>query len=179
MAHTGESMGVDDAHNSLPGPDGWQDLLKDYAMRNLSPKVNLGHFGGDSASPPNDWTSGMAAVMAMPHGDRVFGDLGYWTRLMGDVVTADEYNAAKKRLSEVLGKPIGDKETVADRLMFGSDWHMMSIEKHWGRYGSELFKAVQEIAPEAVDKIFGGNAIKCFGPSIDKRSRQFEIAYRG
>lgn len=59
---------------------------------------------------------------------------------------------------------------LADRLMYGSDWHMISQESNWDDYASDLLAATKDIIrPE---KFFGGNAMVCFGagatpPSVE------------
>jgi predicted TIM-barrel fold metal-dependent hydrolase len=162
MAHTNESMGMDDAHDALGGPEGWVALLKAYGSQGKSPRVNLGHFGGDTGRKGNDWTDRMAQLMTHTNGTRVFGDLGYWSALRCSVVGVAGCEAAVKRLQRVLSLPIGNGETGADRLMYGSDWLMLSREPNWSDYAAELFDTLREHAPHDVDKIFGGNALRCF-----------------
>ena len=52
--------------------------------------------------------------------------------------------------------------TVADRIMFGSDWLMLSREPGWSNYAAELFVTLEQHAPEHVHQIFGANALRCF-----------------
>lgn len=166
MAHTGQSMGKDDAHDALGGPEGWEALIATYAAKGKSPLVNLGHFGGDTEGVVNDWTIRMAHLMAKEHADRVFGDLGYWSELQCDVVGSARCKKAADRLKSVLNIAITNNERVADRVMFGSDWLMLSRAPHWSEYPSGLFSAIKEIAPDDIENIFGKNALKCFGSRV-------------
>ncbi|HKA41910.1 MAG TPA: amidohydrolase family protein [Burkholderiales bacterium] len=166
MAHTGQSMGKDDAHDVLAAPEWWGALVDAYAVRGKSPRVNLGHFGGDTSPPANDWTKRMAEVMKKAGGDKVFGDLGYWAELQCGVVGDGRCEAAALRLTSVLDRKAGANERVADRVMFGSDWLMLSREENWASYASELFIKLRSVVPGDVERIFGGNALKCFGQRI-------------
>jgi hypothetical protein len=130
--------------------------------------VNLGHFGGDTEGTVNDWTDRMAKLMTLPYGDKLFGDLGYWSDLRCDEVGSTRCQNAAERLRKVLNYELSDHERVADRVMFGSDWLMLSREPHWSDYASELFAAIQGFAPDDVENIFGENAVKCFGPRIER-----------
>lgn len=61
-------------------------------------------------------------------GSLVFGDIGYWAELRCAQVGALRCEAALERLKSVRVVPLGNGERVADRLMFGSDWLMLSRE---------------------------------------------------
>jgi predicted TIM-barrel fold metal-dependent hydrolase len=162
MAHTNQSMGKDDAHDALGGPDGWAALLSAYENPPRSLRVNLGHFGGDTDAHANDWTERMAHLMTRANGNRVYGDLGYWSQLRCSAVGAERCAAAVNRLRRVLSLSLGNGEGVADRIMFGSDWLMLSREPDWSNYAAELFVTLEQHAPEHVHKIFGANALRCF-----------------
>ena len=171
MAHTSESMGKDDAHDMLGGPEGWTQLVKHYAGKHRSPRVNLGHFGGDTgpdtAGRRNDWTQRMAKLMHSGGADRVFADLGYWSELRCDDVGGERCRRAVGRLCAALNQELGGGRRVADRVMFGSDWLMLSRERHWSDYASELLTAIGHVVPDDVENIFGKNAVRCFGARIE------------
>ena len=71
---------------------------------------------------------------------------------------------ARQRLERALKVTVGaDGETVVDRVMFGTDWLMLSQVKGWPDYPRLLLESVRAIAtPSDVDNIFGLNAQKCF-----------------
>lgn len=73
-----------------------------------------------------------------------------------------------KRYMRNTGAPesIGSAAPVlAERLMYGSDWHMISQDSDWGDYARELHTSTKDfIKPE---NFFGGNAIACFGAATE------------
>jgi len=151
MAHTGNSMGSDDAHNEAAGPIGWQALITARGSAHPA-KVNLGHFGGDSSH--DDWNAALAGMMATPQGTGLYGDLGYW----------DEMRCRKGLAScsarQKLAKAVKEYPVVAERVMYGSDWLMLSQERRWDRYPYDILAAL----PDGLDPaaVFGGNAKRCF-----------------
>lgn len=160
MAHANHSMGKDNAHDALGGPEGWEALLDAYPGE--STRVNLGHFGGDRDVNGGSWTGRMAKLMARDNGRRVFGDLGYWSELRCTVVGSERCEAAVGRLLNILNLRLGNGEAVARRIMFGSDWLMLSREPRWSEYAADLFAILKQRAPEHVENIFGANALECF-----------------
>ena len=150
MAHGGHSMGKDDAHEDMAGPPGWRQLLD--RANEPAPLVNIGHFGGDASDPP--WTAGFAELMALPAGRQLYGDLGYWAGLRCD--DGMPGCAARDRLAQLLQR----HPLLADRLMYGSDWLMLSQERRWQRYPFDLAAATAGLLnPQA---LFAGNARRCF-----------------
>lgn len=151
MAHTGNSMGSDDAHNEAAGPIGWQALITARGSAHPA-KVNLGHFGGDSSH--DDWNAALAGMMATPQGAGLYGDLGYW----------DEMRCRKGLATcsarQKFAKAVNEYPVVAERLMYGSDWLMLSQERRWDRYPYDILSAL----PDGLDPaaVFGGNAKRCF-----------------
>lgn len=151
MAHTGNSMGSDDAHNAVAGPIGWQALITARGSAHPA-RVSLGHFGGDSSH--DNWNNELAGMMATPEGAGLYGDLGYWDELRCQKGVAS-CSARQKLLKAVEEHPV-----VADRLMYGSDWLMLSQERRWGCYPFDLLAALPDgLNPAAV---FGDNAKRCF-----------------
>lgn len=152
MAHTGNSMGSDDAHNEAAGPIGWQALITAKGSTHPA-KVNLGHFGGDSSH--DNWNDELARMMATPEGAGLYGDLGYWDELRCRKGLAT--CAARQKLD----KAVKENPVVGQRLMYGSDWLMLSQEHRWDRYPYDILAAL----PDGLDPaaVFGGNATRCFG----------------
>lgn len=156
MAHAGESNGRDDAHDALASAVGWNELLdKGPALKRLT--VNAGHFGGAQPREVDDWTNGFIKLMARPGGLRVYGDLGYWDELM-------DSTAAQAKLKRALATRLGAGESVADRVMYGSDWLMLSNVPGWELYAQAVGSLLKNFnPPEIADKVLGANAIACFG----------------
>jgi predicted TIM-barrel fold metal-dependent hydrolase len=163
IAHANRTNGRDIAHDEFSRPDDWRAMLARYASAARTPVIDVGHFGGASGDP--SWTEGFAKLMADSPKISLYGDLGYWDELMCPGEPDAICRAARRRLGDVLATPINpaDGVTVADRVMFGTDWLMLSQVKRWADYPASLFDSVKDIAPNAVDKIFGGNAATCFG----------------
>ncbi len=151
MAHTGNSMGSDDAHNEAAGPIGWQALIKARGSAHPA-NVNLGHFGGDSSH--DNWNDELAKLMATPEGAGLYGDLGYWDELRC------QNGLASCSARHKLDKAVRENPIVAERLMYGSDWLMLSQERRWDRYPFDVLAALPSTFDIAA--VFGGNARRCF-----------------
>ena len=159
IAHANRTNGRDDAHDEFSSPDAWRAVLSRYATRPPAPVINVGHFGGGGGT---DWTKRFAALMSEFPNASLYGDLGYWEELMCGTAADQTCVGAQARLKEVLGVTIGT-QTAADRIMFGSDWLMLSQVKKWANYPARLHASIAAIAPpETVAKIFGANAARCF-----------------
>jgi predicted TIM-barrel fold metal-dependent hydrolase len=92
---------------------------------------------------------------------QLFGDLAYWDRLMCD--SPDACGSARARLKDVLRTPAGEAEAVGDRVMFATDWLMLSQVSNWRMYPQRVREGLEAVAESAdVAKILGGNAQKCF-----------------
>jgi predicted TIM-barrel fold metal-dependent hydrolase len=158
IAHANRSNGRDSAHDDFSSPKAWRALLRQHATRAQVPVIDAGHFGGGTGST---WTKEFAGLMSEFPNVPLYGDLGYWDELMCPSGDDPKCADARARLKEVLGITVG-ATTVADRVMFGSDWLMLSQVKKWANYPAQLHAQLSEIAPEAVGRIFGGNAERCF-----------------
>lgn len=158
VAHANRSNGRDDAHDEFSSPKAWRALLARYAAKSAAPPViNVGHFGGGATTT---WTKEFAGLMHDYPDAQLFGDLGYWDELMCG--SDPQCSAAQARLKEVLGVGVGSG-TVSDRVMFGSDWLMLSQVKKWAHYPAQVHASLSAIAPpDVVAKIFAGNAESCF-----------------
>lgn len=169
LAHAGPSMGKDAVHSKLSGPEGWRSLLSANWWPSADrPRIVLGHFGGDTgASGVDDWTARFASLMREPYGSNLYADLGYWEKLQCSNPGSNDCKAARQRLEAVLTLPILGGEVVADRVMYGSDWLMLSKEKNWAAYANQLHATISSFAPQMVPRVFGGNAERCFGVRLN------------
>lgn len=152
MAHTGETMGFDDAHDTLGGPIGWNALFERYKGQ-AAPRVNAGHFGGDGEA--NTWTESLAMLMAKPEGATLYGDLGYWSALRCGEPSGKECTTAQGRLKAALKYP-----GVNKRVMYGSDWLMLSKEPDWAMYPYDIAESTKGLI--ALEDLFGLTAKSCF-----------------
>ena len=152
MAHGASTMGLDDQHDEYASPSGWAEAL----MKLDSPHVNIGHFGGDGL---DGWSAEFAALMETAEGKNLYGDTGYWETLRCGMLE-------KCVARDQLGKISETHAMLKERLMFGSDWHMLSQERRWNRYPFDILGATRDFMnPES---LFGRNAIGCFGKSAEK-----------
>ena len=157
MAHTSESNGRDRFHDALAGPLGWEAVFHEPGLAGL--RTNAGHFGGEAvptSDPHQHWTQDFATLMRDPAATRLYADLGYWDELR------NPSSAAQTRLREALnnGPPI-----VKSRLMYGSDWEMLTNQEFWADYPRDVATVIQQTSsqPALVPSIFYANAVDCFG----------------
>ena len=153
MAHSGHSMGKSDAYEDMAGPLGWRELLRALSEQGKVARINAGHFGGDANT--NTWTEEIAKLMATPEGAALFADLGYWDELRCS--GAPRMCEATRRLADAAtAHPV-----LNERVMYGSDWLMLSQERRWDRYPFDVLAATRTFLN--TNALFGGNAKKCFG----------------
>ena len=152
MTHSGHSMGSTDELEAMAGPPGYA-MLTSKIGGSPPARVHLGHFGGDDGKFP--WTDHLARIMARPEGAATYGDVAYWDGLRCPKGPAS--CPAVDRLKAALSA----NPVVAQRLMYGSDWLMLSQERRWDRYPFDVLAAVKLAGIDAA-AVFGGNAQDCF-----------------
>jgi predicted TIM-barrel fold metal-dependent hydrolase len=152
MAHSGHSMGSNDDLEAMAGPPGYRMLTSKMGVHQPA-RVHLGHFGGDAGQFP--WTSDFAHLMARPEGAAIYGDIAYWDGLRCP------RGPARCPAVDRLKAALTAHPSVAKRLMYGSDWLMLSQERRWDRYPADVLAAVRD-AQVDVAAVFGGNALACF-----------------
>lgn len=173
MAHSGESNGRDQGEDEFGGPNGWKALLQKLEITSPSVSLvgNLGHFGGGSDEPrhpKNDWPSEFAKLMRDPPENRLYGDLAYWEQLRWCDAKHPKCTVAKSRLKAA----IRANPAVTGRIMFGTDWDMLSQEPDWGSYPSQVIGNLGGLLP-SMEKFLYLNALACFGlaPGGAQRNR--------
>jgi predicted TIM-barrel fold metal-dependent hydrolase len=161
LAHGEHRNGRDDAHDAFGGPDGWRRLFDGFTQDQDKPVVSIGHFGG--VRPKPTWTVEFARLMNHPAAGALYADIGYWDRLMCPTFPWSRCDVARAQLKAGLETPVGGG-TAADRVMFGTDWFMVSQVGGWPRYPDKILESLQTItgAPE-IQKILHTNAATCFG----------------
>lgn len=165
LAHTSHSMGKDDAHNEYGGPLGWNDLFTYFADAK-PPIVSLGHFGGAPTPGSKNWNAMFAKLLGESTARTAFGDMGFWSEITECVNRSNrECKQTLDTFESLLNTPIHGG-LVADRLMFATDWLMLSRLEDWSAYGVTFLEIVKKLLPGHTSAIFGGNALKCFGSRI-------------
>ena len=155
MAHSNESMGRLPSHNKLGGPSGWQAFFDQPANR--AARVNLGHMGGESGGGNQEnWSAEF--VQLMGQADNLYGDLGLWDGLVeGDQQVAD-------RIKGLLDMQLSGNGVASDRLMFGTDWYMLSQIPGWKSYAVRFQRVLKEIGvgDSALENLFSNNAKRLY-----------------
>lgn len=150
MAHTGQTMGSNDAFNLMAEPAGWRYLIEEFESTPV--RVNLGHFGGED--PDHKWSEEFINLMFAPGGKNIYADIGYW-ETKDCLETPGDCNF-KKKLSDLFAR----YPDFQNRLMYGSDWHMLSKEPRWSLYPFKILNNLP--AHFAKEKFFSGNALNCY-----------------
>jgi predicted TIM-barrel fold metal-dependent hydrolase len=150
MAHGNHSMGAVPEFKKLAGPTGWENALNN----NDGLKVNIGHFGGDSDVDGNNWTIEFLELMKQHPG--LMGDLGNWL----DLLKPSEID----RFKTFLNYPISHSENGSDRILYGSDWFMISKDKGWENYAHQIYKNLKDdgVSPGVINQVFYENAKSFF-----------------
>lgn len=158
LAHSNESNGLDTAHDALGRATGWK-RLSDRVPLPKRLTVIAGHFGGAVDHDSGNWSAEFAGLMQASRSLTMYGDLAYWNELHGDS------EVPRQRLAELLSRPLASGGTVADRVLYGSDWHMLSREPNWGAYPDQTRAVIDCIdgSGTLATRILGGNALQCFG----------------
>ncbi len=164
MSHSNESMGRLPSHDILGGPSGWGTFFGE--KESAGSRVNLGHVGGSKNKDggTGNWTRQFTDLMNTPNAKHLYGDLGFW-----DDVIEDKPEAVK-RLTDLLDTKLMHGDTVADRLMFGTDWFMLAQTGTWSSYAIKFQQALSRagVPRETVDKLFYQNAERLFGEKVEK-----------
>jgi predicted TIM-barrel fold metal-dependent hydrolase len=161
LAHAARSNGRDNDHDKFGEPDAWRRLIDGYAADAGVATIDFGHFG-DTA-----WMQDFAVLMKDKYDRQLYGDLGYRKDLLCPEPPDDPCRQRRDRLRYALNVVFKNGETVADRVMFGTDWLMLSLVKGWPDYPALVLESLRAIASDdEVEKIFGLNAINCFNLSL-------------
>ncbi len=179
MGHSGAGMGQTVCTADYGRYDAWKplmELLKKHqetnAYKNRS-KINFAHFG--SRWEARNFAEHMKKYKQL----KLYADLGYWTSFSG-------YNLVSIGMQEIPAKKTDKepaKEIVFDRIMFGTDWLMLSKEKESVRnaYPFQMFSKIKnslsnwkgnELEKEAVieilNKIAYINALAFFNMELSE-----------
>ena len=133
-------------------------LIDTYAQATDAPS-STPHLRGRSGDPAERLDAGARAADGEPGAQRFFADLGYWSNLQCNAVP-DSCPAARDRLLQALRTSLPDGGTVADRVMYGTDWFMLSREPTRPTYPDAILDALT--GSGAIDKVLGENAAKLF-----------------
>jgi hypothetical protein len=150
----------------LSHPDGWARVLATPGLENL--RLCLGHAGGEDgwvtpldAQGDVEWRASCASrvfelCVSYPN---VYCDFGYFSGLL-------EGHGA--RLAARLGWAIRTSPVFAKKCCYGTDWHLMTVQKHARNY-PRLFREALLEAPDVVphvDDFMYGNTLRFLDASL-------------
>jgi hypothetical protein len=159
-------MGRDDPSDSFGGAEGWRTLLIELRRSKVpSLIINAGHFGGaaNKGDPPPEkgWPAEFAELSRDFPEAKVYGDLGFWDELQDCSETDERCGTGVRRLRAALNV----SGEMARRIMYGSDWEVLSFKSGWNDYPSDLAANLERLLKGALpaEDLYFSNAMACFG----------------
>lgn len=193
MAHSNFSMAEFPAYKAFAGPDAWAKLLTDPAYSKL--RVQFGHFGGASGKTEagDNWTEGFVKLMQGAHSQHVYGDISYWNELYSEKKKEKaRCQATRMALKQAGATRIKGQTLGIDRILYGSDWLMLTREKGWKRYLDKVVASLSQTPPpdSVCDtvvgwsdaeraKVMGLNAVSLYGLGKGQANRKRLDAFYG
>lgn len=182
-AHSGNEAGA--GFGERARPQKWTPVFENSDFEGL--RVCFAHFGGfDGKRQPDApakksgderkadvWEADIAAMLTEGH-DGVFCDLSYLTAALPRHPEARKAEA----IARVLKKMMSDTPALTQKIMFGSDWHMIAKEPGQEMYHKHVedHLARANLANGDLMQIFTTNAIDFFG--LREGQAAFERLYR-
>ncbi len=160
MAHCDNSNAAQPGYEERANPKYWEEVLEEY--QNL--RLNLGHFGGaNSVIAKTGWAWKIAELMENPGYPHVYADTGYH-----DVVLpggAFEAFKAIVRQLYIHGLDVlyNTYPKAKEHLMYGSDWHMITVLDGHKEYANKFEEIFDDNFPNVKADFFGKNALRFFG----------------
>jgi predicted TIM-barrel fold metal-dependent hydrolase len=165
------------AHGNAPGygmmadPFFWASALRKTENKNL--RLCFGHSGGEAywfSDPVNDaaneknkppghpWQFGNQVVKLCLKYPDVYCEVGY----LNEIFKPQQAEALVRRLKAVVDLPSDDgKWRFGDKLMYGTDWHMMYKEPHYEKYLEKWDEIIKQVDKGSLRQaFFAGNAKK-------------------
>ena len=158
------------AHCSNPGaearpgrglyadPASWRPVLERYRDRGTPLRVNFNHAGGLEElleRPEESWAWTLGRLIEDEGHELVFADLGH----LDEVLRSE----GRARLAEALGAYFERFPKVKQRLMFGTDWHMLVRRPGHEEYLHAQARFIEEFFPEMKADFLGQNALRYLG----------------
>lgn len=197
MAHANNSLGAQNGSRDLASPEYWAlALTRVYEETGVPLRLNLGHFGGtedllSGFSPTRcryrepqpgrpeqfEWSEFMAAMpLLYPEAaSMVFFDFGDFSELLS-------YSSRIKYFNAILALQ-HCYPTVQDRLLYATDWFMLSNTSGYETYQAGLLDmmtgAQHTGLPAMQPKFFGGNAATYLGLNAGDSTRSRLIRFYG
>jgi predicted TIM-barrel fold metal-dependent hydrolase len=158
------------AHCSNPGaearpgrglnadPAYWRPVLERYRDRGTPLRINFNHAGGLAElleRPEESWAWTLGRLIEDEGHELVFADLGHLDEVL--------QRESRARLAQALGAYFERFPRVKQRLMFGTDWHMLVRRPAHRDYLREQARFIAEFFPEMQADFLGQNALRYLG----------------
>lgn len=172
MAHANPSKGPDNNSVLMGCPQHWNWAYQEMKARCIKPPaISFGHFGGSYADEENkpDWSREFAEILECE--PDAYADLSYWESFL--------YEEKRPLTIEKLKHLFKSFPSLKQKLMYGTDWSMVSKEKGWGHYYFEFIESltgVDDTVP--ISDLMRNNAAKFLGlynHSLSNRTRLTEF----
>lgn len=179
VAHCADSNYSDPVYrrDKRASPYWWRKVIMPGSSGHPQLPLDLGHSGATSdqgwGATRNHWPQLVGCMMRQEN--RLYADISYHPAITAGLAENKQYFTS-------LLEFIGANPPVADRLMYGSDWAMVEIEKGARNYLSEFGRGSREVLGcELTRKILGGNAAAFLGlrngePGSERLSRYYKQA---
>ncbi|WP_404373700.1 hypothetical protein AB5I39_08535 [Sphingomonas sp. MMS24-J45] len=160
MAHAANSNGAGPNFSRRADHLFWKQVAARHPIR-----LSLGHLAGQvrpfceavAKGPPypaDDWAlaTSIELLDAGSKGAEVYGDLAYMEELIDDPQLARDFFLA-------LRTAYGKRDPNLTRILYGTDWIMLGIERHHERYLDQVVAGMQaaNYSPLQQSNILGGN----------------------
>jgi hypothetical protein len=159
MAHAANSNGAGPGYAERANPLYWLAVAREFPIR-----LTLGHLVDGVApflaaveqgiTPPNVWSLFTSTKLLDPRfpGATVYGDLGYTEELLDNPDLA-------RRFFVALRAAFGQRDPDLTRVLYGTDWIMLGLERHDERYLECVLQGMHDArySPTQQQNILGTN----------------------
>lgn len=156
MAHCNNTNESQDGFGERANPIYWKEkVLGKEGYENL--RLNLAHFGGTDSlmgESDKDWTWTIADMMENYR--NVYADTGFHDIILKKKKKRAKYTEALK----VLYHKFPDAK---ERLMYGTDWHVIMLMKNHKEYADRYEKIYKKNFSDVSTNFFGQNALRFLG----------------
>jgi predicted TIM-barrel fold metal-dependent hydrolase len=166
LAHCSDSQAPSADAGLRGGPKGWRDAVAIDGVSSL--RLNLGHLGGlwDLAKPShNDWTQSVVQIIADP-GNNLYADISDYASILHRPATSDA--ADDKAVSSAVTGFLRQYPAAKSKLMYGSDWVMLSKDLGAERYYPSMRDRLPAEWGLDAPAYLGANAARFIGLSKSK-----------
>jgi predicted TIM-barrel fold metal-dependent hydrolase len=151
LSHSGQSNYAEEDFKNLGHPDNWATALRRFSDL----RVCFGHSGGQQLLD-GGWTLGFVGLTQKYSG--AYMDVSYFS----NVLTKKDRPGLRSRLSALIQKYPGTLE----RLVYGSDWIMLALEKNSQFFYEDIVSMINDKPPfpaDLLDRMMSANALNFLG----------------